>query len=65
MGYLDMNPPNCEAKEEIIPVYILTEISVLPGETDQFFLAKKNIDEYTDINELKQEILTLIKQSKW
>lgn len=64
MGYLDMNPPNCEVNEQIIPVYILTEISTMKGGADEFFIAGKNLDEYTDIKELKEEILTLIKQSK-
>jgi hypothetical protein len=62
MGYLDMNPPEEKETAHTINAWMPYEMVVDNGEVIEIFINGKNFNDYTDIRDLKEQLLDSMKR---
>ena len=61
MGYLDMNPPEDKETSTTLNAWMPYEMLVDKGEVIDVFINGQSINEYTDIADLKEQLLDSMK----
>lgn len=64
MSYLDVTPPDSKDESYTRIHWIPVEVTTEKYQETIYTFAGKNLDEYVDINDLKEQILDLIHSNK-
>jgi hypothetical protein len=64
MGYLDMNPPEDKETQSTVNAWMPYEMLIDKGEVIDVFINGQSIKEYTDLADLKEQLLDSMKINK-
>lgn len=64
MSYLDITPPDSKDESYKSIHWIPIEVTTEKNQETIYTFAGKNLDEYTDINDLKEQLLDLISRNE-